>query len=317
MLVSIIIVNFNTRKFLSNCLESINKSTINHQVEIIVIDNGSKDGSVKMIKSEFPSIKLIVNNYNTGFGHANNQGIRIAQGEYLLFLNSDTKIIDGFFEKLSEEINKLKNPGAIGFKIKNLYGSLQTFCGNFPNLLNLFMEAIYLDRLFKGSSRLFYRILNHDFYEKQQRIDWVSGSCFLVKRNVIQKIGGFDEKYFLYGEDVDLAYQIKRAGYKNFYLPIDSVIHLNRASTDDKTPAIIFSHHNLIYFFKKNYSKTQALLLDILFIIKSFFYFIIGSIISIVFQKYWNRTKSYFFLLITLILKKKFTQYENSFKQQN
>lgn len=315
MSISIIIVNFNTKRLLRSCLESINKNTDNFEPEIVVIDNNSEDGSIEMIKSDFTDIKLIANNSNVGFGQANNQGAKMAQGEYLLFLNSDTEMTDDFLKKLQENVNDLKNKGVMGFKIMNRNGSLQNFCGNFPSLLNLLMESIYLDRLLKGSSKLFYRVLNTKFYQQQQKFDWLSGSCLLISMDLFKKIGGFDEKYFLYIEDVDLCYKAKRQGYDNFYLPLKAVTHFNRSSSPNKTPAIVFSHQNLIYFFRKNHSNILAQLLKLLFIIKSILYSIIGTVFGVLFPRLFAQAKSYFILLTTLISKKKFTQYENSFKK--
>lgn len=316
MFISIIIVNHNTKSLLKKCLESIIKNRKNN-LDIIVVDNNSKDGSVEMIKSEFSQVKLVANDHNFGFGYANNQGGEIATGDYLLFLNSDTEMIDGFLDKLQKNINDLKNKGVIGFKIMNSDGSLQKFCGNFPSLLNLSMESLFLDRILKGNSKLLYRILNINFYHQRQKSDWLSGSCFLINKNIFKKIGGFDEKYFLYIEDVDLCYKTKQAGYENFYLPIKAVTHFNRSSSPNKTPAIVFSHQNLIHFFQKNYSNTQAQLLKLLFIIKSILYSIIGTVFGVLSPRLFSQAKSYYSLLVTLISRKKFIQYENSFKQQN
>jgi len=162
---------------------------------------------------------------------------------------------------------------------------------------------------------LFYRVLKNDFYQQQQKSDWLSGSCLLINKNLFAKIDGFDEKYFLYVEDVDLCYKVKQAGYDNFYLPLKAVTHFNRSSSPNKTPAIVFSHQNLIYFFRKYYSNTQAPLLKLLFIIKSILYSIIGAVFGILSPRLFTQAKSYFILLTTLISQKKFTQYENSFKK--
>lgn len=314
-MLSIIIVNFNTKKLLKKCLEYIISSSKSRPVEIIVVDNNSQDGSNNMVESEFSDVKLITNKQNPGFGRASNQGARIATGQYLLFLNSDALVSRDFLDSLPGAVRKLKKPGAVGFKILNADKSLQTYCGYFPTFKNQLLEILFLNRICKKRFKRPFCVLSEDFYQKEREVDWVSGSCFLVEKSIFQKVKGFDEKYFLYAEDVDLCYRIKKLGYKNIYLPIQAVLHLNLGSSSSKKPAIILPHQNMIYFFSKNYSPSQAFLLRLLFMFKSLIYSLGGLIVSLISKKHWEITRSYFFLLITLLAKKKFIQYENSLKR--
>ncbi|MBU1075142.1 glycosyltransferase family 2 protein, partial [Patescibacteria group bacterium] len=189
-ILSIIIVSYNTKQLLKECLNSINDQNHNKEVEIIVVDNASSDETVKMVKEYFPEIKLIENDKNMGFGVANNQGAAIARGEYLLLINSDTALEKNALNKMIAAAEKYEDAGAIGFKIMNSDRSLQSSCGNFPTLWNIIAEALFLDRIFKPKSS--YHILNEKKYQNKFNPDWVSGSCFMIKKKVFDKVSGFD-----------------------------------------------------------------------------------------------------------------------------
>lgn len=314
MNLSIIIINHNTKQLLHDCLDSIYvQKQIN--TEIIVVDNASSDGSVEMVKMIFPEVKLIVNDINIGFGKANNQGAKIASGEYLLFLNSDTIMQKSAIDKISKYLEKQTINGAIGFKIINTNNSLQPSCGNFPTLTNLTLETLFLDRFIKFKKP--YHILDTKKYQAEFKPDWVSGSCFMIKKNVFDKISGFDENFFLYVEEVDLCYRIMKHGYTNIYFPIETVIHKNRAGSTGKNPAIIFTHQNLIRYFRKHHNSLLLVMVYILFIIKGCIYSITGSVLGIFDIEQREKARGYFLLLLTLFSKERYNNYENSFKQQN
>lgn len=316
MEVSVIIVNYNTSKILKKCITSLVGQNLNGKFEIIVVDNGSSDDSINMINNEFPQIALIQNENNIGFGAANNQGAHIAKGKYLLFLNSDTTLEKNTLNDMIASVQRHKghkNIGAISFKIMNSNQSLQPSCGNFPTLLNLLIETLFLDRVFKPESS--YHILNKKMYQHKFNPDWVSGSCFMVKKRVFNEISGFDKNFFLYVEEVDLCYRIQLKGYNNFFDPIVSVTHNNRASTLSKKPAIVFTHHNLLYFFKKHHNIISTTKLHLLFILKSIVYSILGLLLGFINKEQRDKSRGYLFLFVTLLFKPLYKKYENSFKQ--
>jgi hypothetical protein len=296
-------------------LDSIRIQNQNKETEIIVVDNTSSDGTVEMLQNNFPDVKLIQNKINTGFGAANNQGARIATGDFLLFINSDTTLRKNALTDIRKYVTNAKNAGAIGFKISNKDFSLQPSCGNFPTLLNLFAETIFVDRILKFKKA--FHILDHNIYHNEFSPDWVSGSCFIIGKQVFNEVSGFDDKYFLYVEEVDLCYQIKKNGYSNIYFPIEAVIHHNRASSTGKKTAVIFTHHNLLYFFKKHHGNLSASVIYLLFILKSCIYSVVGFICGIFNKEQKEKAQSYLFLLTTLLSKAQYKKYENSIKQQN
>lgn len=316
MSLSVIIVNRNTRELLRHCLVSlfaaIDQTRQKTKIEVIVVDNASSDGSIEMVRSEFPSIHIITNTSNAGYGCAINQAVGISTGTHLLFLNSDVKINENFVQNLFFSSARLRNMGIVGFTIRNTDHSFQPSCGNFPTLSNLLLETFFLDRISRKAIKHPYRILNSAFYQSSHLVDWVSGACMVVRRDVFIKIRGFDERYFLYVEDVDLCYRVRGLGYNILYLPIESVIHLNRGSAPDKTPAVVLTHHHLIAFFRKHYSPRRATLLRGFFVLKSLSYFLFGFLAGIVVKKFWKRTKSYQLLLRSFLSTKTFVQYERS-----
>jgi GT2 family glycosyltransferase len=217
MKLSIIIVNFNTKEFLKKCLESIYQYIDISTYEIIVVDNGSIDGSAKMVKEEFPKVKLIENSKNLGFAKAVNQGIRKAKGEYIFLLNPDTEIKRGTLKKLIEFAGKNPDAGVIGAKLLNPNSSIQSSVYHFPTIWRAIKEFWFGQR---GA------------YEKYApagmepvEVDAVTGAAMLIPRKTIEKIGLFDERYFMYFEDLDYCRRVKKAGLKVYYLPEARIIH--------------------------------------------------------------------------------------------
>ena len=249
---SVIIVNWNTKKLLENCLQSIFKFTRGINFEVIVIDNGSKDGSVEMVKQKFPKTKLIPNNQNLGFTKANNQGIKIAKGKYILLLNSDTHLIENSLFKLVKKAQALKNVGALGPQLLNIDKTIQQSAGFFPNLPQVFFWMTFIDDLPGGSILKPYHIDHDTFYHNDRQVDWVTAAAILVPRNVIDKIGKLDEKIFMYGEEVDWCYRIKKAGYDVYFSPATKIVHIGRGSSNKVSKnAIAGEYKGILYFYKK------------------------------------------------------------------
>jgi len=228
--VSIVIVNWNTCTLLENCLKSVYSETKPDLMEVIVIDNGSSDNSCEMVRSHFKDVKLIGNATNVGFAKATNQGLEVSRGEYVLMLNSDTVILDQAIEKTVHFADNHHDTAIIGPKLLNPDGSFQNSCFRFPSLLGIFLNAIYISQVFKDNY-----IINWDRYGRRdwstfQEVDCVMGSYMLVRRSVPKEVGLLDTDYFMYGEETDFCYRVKKAGWKILYYPDARVIHIHGGS---------------------------------------------------------------------------------------
>ena len=254
---SIIIVNYNVKEFLQNLLHSAEKASSRISKEIIVIDNASDDGSVDIIKQKFPTVKLVENKNNIGFGSANNQGLKIAQGKYILFINPDCIVSENTFDKMISFFNEHPDCGLAGCKILNSDGSLQLACRrSFPGPWTSFTKVTGLSNLFPGT-RIFARYnLTYLDENRTHEVDAVSGSFMMIKRDAYEKVGGFDDQFFMYGEDLDLCYRVQKAGFKVYYVPDTQIIHYKGESTKrsnlDETKLFYDAMHK---FVKKHLSS--------------------------------------------------------------
>lgn len=257
---SIIIVNYNVKEFLRNLLDSIDKALQNISTEIIVVDNASDDGSVELLKSKFPTVKLIENKTNLGFGKANNQALKISKGKYILLINPDTIVGEDTFTKMIKFLEVQKDAGLAGCKILNPDGSLQLACRrSFPGPWTSFCKVTGLSNLFPNS-KLFARY-NLTYLDENQtyEVDAISGSFMMFSREVYEKVGGFDEQFFMYGEDLDLCYRIQKAGYKVFYLHTTQVIHYKGESTKRSSIDETKVFYNAMHLFVKKHLSTSFL----------------------------------------------------------
>ena len=213
MNLSIIIVNYNVKEFLQNFIHSIYKAAQNISYEIIIVDNASDDGSVEFIKEKFPDVKLIANQKNLGFSKANNIGLAQSKGEYLLLLNPDTIVREDTFEKMISFSKNNPDAGLAGCKILNPDGTFQLACRrSFPGPWTSFCKVTGLSNLFPNS-KLFARYnLTYLDENKTYEVDAISGSFMMFPRKIYEKIGGLDEQFFMYGEDLDFCYRIQKAG---------------------------------------------------------------------------------------------------------
>jgi GT2 family glycosyltransferase len=276
---SIIIISYNTEKITIDCLKSIIESLKNSSLkyEIIVVDNASKDNSVssvKKLKSEIKNrnlkINLIENKENIGFGPANNQAAKIAKSDYLLFINSDTIVLNASIEKLYnfyKQNEKLFN--FLGGKLLNKDGTSQPSCGPMYTLPMIFAH-LFLRGDYWGITRY--------SPNKTKEVDWISGACILTKKEYFEKLGGFDEKIFMYMEEIDLFYRAKKRGFKVFFYPEAQFIHLGSRSSGGRTYPIIQVYHGLIYFYKKHYPRLSIFLLKIMLKLKALVAITIGKI---------------------------------------
>lgn len=218
-LLSIVIVNYNSAQYLSDCVESI-KNTVNRSYEIIVVDNASSDNSLTYLRKQYPQIKIIANTSNRGFSSANNQGAQIAKGRYLLLLNADTKLLTN----LSPALNVLEHEewiGAIGIKMRGRKGEVRRSAGKFPNPLRLFRfsSLYYSNTLFQHTRKKQGKATNYII------VDWIEGSFILTKMSIWNNLKGMDENYFMYIEDVDFCWRIKKLGKTVIYFPEIEYVH--------------------------------------------------------------------------------------------
>ena len=224
--ISVIIVNYNIKEFVLNSIASIKKSAKNIDVEIIVVDNASHDGSVEAISKKFSDVKLIANKENLGFGKANNQGLEIATGKYILLLNPDTLLKDNTLAKMLEFMENHADAGLATCKVLNPDGTLQLACRrSFPSPWVSFTKISGLSSLFP-KSKLFAKY-NLTYLDENQtyEVDAVSGSFMFLRAEAIKEVNGFDPDFFMYGEDLDLCYRIKEKGWKIYYYPDTEIIH--------------------------------------------------------------------------------------------
>ena len=257
MKLSIIIVNYNVKHFLEQCLKSVEKALISLDSEVIVVDNNSVDGSVKMIKDKFPTVKLIANNQNTGFSVANNQAIAVANGSYILLLNPDTVVQEDTFTKCISFMDKHQDAGALGIKMFDGKGNfLPESKRGLPTPSVAFFKIFGLSTIFP-KSRLFGKYhLGYLSENQNHKVDILSGAFMMIRKKVIDEIGALDETFFMYGEDIDISYRITKAGYNNYYFSESNIIHYKGESTKKSSINYVFVFYKaMIIFAKKHFSK--------------------------------------------------------------
>jgi len=256
---SIVVVNFNSGKLLRRCLDSAYQNLKGLSFEIIVVDNGSIDGSPRMVTQEFPQVRLICNKTNAGFARAVNQGIRASRGRYVLIVNPDVVFLNKGFKELIRYMDSNPRVGIAGPKVYDdeTKRSVQLSCRRFPSPMNyLFSRYSLLTRLFPNNpfSRRF--LLTDWSHDAIREVDWVSGCCMLVRRELLEKLGLFDEGYPLFFEDVDLCFRARNAGWKVVYFPGAEIAHFV-GSVRAQMPFrnVIKRHQGLWRFYKKFYCK--------------------------------------------------------------
>ena len=288
MKLSIIILSYNTKDLTLDCLKSIflqyEKELKESIFEIVVVDNGSKDDSLSAITkfrssvSNKDSIKIIDNKENYGFSKGNNIGAKNAAGEYLLFLNSDTEIQDKGFLRMIEFMDLNERVGILGGRLMNSNKSFQRSAGSFYNVFNL---GLFLF----GGGRLGFLSKSPS---KITKIDWVSGASLMVKRNVFKKIGGFEEKLFMYMEDMEFCFRAQKKGLVTYFYSNIELLHKERGSSN-KTFAIIHIYEGILYFFKKYKPKWQYSLARFMLRTKALVLVNLGKIMN---NKYLEETYS-------------------------
>lgn len=281
--VSIIIVNYNTKELLRQCINSIYQNVKDISFEIIVTDNASSDGSTDMLEAEFPSVNLIKSKKNGGFAYGNNLAIKQSKGRYIFLLNSDTIIIKDVITKMVNYMDKNQSAGMIGPKLLNKDLSHQTSISGFPTFKREFYHIYKFKNLLKipivkkilikisgkiGSKDVEQYMENYKDIEKPQEVQVLVGAALLIRRKIINDIGLLDERYFMYYEEIDYCYQAYKAGWKSIYYPNGCIIHLIGQSgerTSKRINEITFyeRYKSMIKYFRKNHGKTKEILVRI------------------------------------------------------
>jgi len=231
---SIIIVNWNTRDITRDCLRSIGEHVSGLTYEVIVVDNASGDGSAEMIRAEFPAVRLIANDTNLGFGRANNQAMRVARGDFFFLLNSDTVIFDDAVQRLVNFIADDPQVGIAGCKLLFEDRTLQGSCSRFPSIRCALLEDLMLYKLLPR--RLQGELLLGGYWphDRARDVDAVWGAAMILRRQVFEQTGGFDERIFMYGEDLEWCMRVRDHGWRIAFTPEAAIIHLNHKSSEQK-----------------------------------------------------------------------------------
>jgi len=226
---SVVIVSWNTKQHLLNCISSLaNQSGIK---EVIVVDNGSTDGSPEAVEKQFPQVKLIRNKENLGFAKANNIGMRASTGRYLCLINSDVIVQNGCIEKLAEFMDANPSVGISGPKILNPDGSLRVSCRHFPSIWNNLCQVLGFNKLFPKSVFFSEPFMKYWAHDEMRKVDALSGCFWMVRRKALDEVGLLDEDFFFYGEDVDWCRRFHKAGWDVVFYPQAEIIHFGGASS--------------------------------------------------------------------------------------
>lgn len=260
MKLSIIIVNYNVKYFLEQCLLSVKEAIKDIDAEVIVVDNNSVDGSSAMMKDKFPDIQLIENKQNIGFSKANNQAIKKCNGEYILLLNPDTVVEEDSFKKCIEFMDRHPNAGALTVKMIDGKGNfLPESKRAMPTPAVSFYKIFGFSRLFPRSKKFARYHLGHLSEHEIHQIEILPGAFMFMRKSALEKSGLLDENFFMYGEDIDLSYRILQAGYTNYYYPETTIIHYKGESTKKGSiNYVMLFYKAMIIFAQKHFSKRHA-----------------------------------------------------------
>lgn len=263
--VSIIIVNWNTCELLRKCIQSIEDNKQDWNIEIIVVDNASSDDSLRMLKEVFPNVITIRNQVNVGFAKANNQAFKISQGTYVLLLNSDAELTKGVLDELISCADEQTEAGIIGARLINPDGTFQASHTKFPSLMREFLILSGIGRLLFGA---WYPSEGPGNCMEPFEVDYVEGACMLVRSEALHDVGGMDENYFMYAEEVDWCLMMKKAGWQIWYVPTAKVIHHSSASSRSRPKERELDlYRSRVKYFNKHYGKYAALSLAIMILI--------------------------------------------------
>jgi len=269
MEVSFCIVNLNAKNYLVKCIKSISKAIKECSHEIIIVDNNSKDGSSNFIKNNYPYIKLITNRYNYGYTKAINQAIKNSVGNYKVILNPDTMLYQNSITILLQFLKNNKKVGIVGPKVINVDGTFQGSCKRgLAKPLAVFSYFLKLSYLFPNEKKYSEYHLSHQDENKINEVSGVSGSCMVIRKCVIDKIGLFDERYFAYQEDSDFCLRTQKAGWKVYYNPQSVVMHVGGRGGSNAVPyrSIYEWHRSYYIYYFKFFSKSYSVVFNIFYV---------------------------------------------------
>lgn len=254
---SIVLVCWNNKDYLEPCLNSLYAAQLRYSYDVVVVDNGSADGSQEMLRDKFPQVLIIQNDRNVGLGRASNQGIEATRGKYILLLNNDTIVNGPAFESMIELMDARPDAGAVGGKLLNPDGTFQSGYASFSTLQEEFLIATHLGELVRPGYP------SHGDTDKVMSVGWLSSACLLLRRSALDKVGLLDENYFIYGDEADLQYRLIKAGWKVYYLPSATTIHFGGRSMNR------WRRRRLVYrgkmmFYQKNYGAFQTAVLKVM-----------------------------------------------------
>ena len=252
MELSVVIVNYNVCFFLELCLRSVQKACAGIDAEVIVVDNCSSDNSCKMVRDEFPEVRLLENKKNLGFSAANNQGVAMAQGTYVLILNPDTVVKESCFETILNFAQEQKKFGALGIRLIDGSG---VFLPESKRGIPTIKASLF--KIFSKNNTSGHYYAHHLPPDKNSPVEILVGAFMLLKKSVYESVGGFDEDYFMYGEDIDLSYKLLKEGYQNYYVGETSAIHFKGESTRKDVRYLKHFHKAMQIFYKKHF-KTNV-----------------------------------------------------------
>lgn len=279
---SIITISYNTREILKNSLESIIKHTKGISYEIIVVSTGSDDRSLEMIKDfswKEPRVKLVDAKDNVGFGRGNNLGVEHALGEYVLFLNSDTLIFDNALKEAVDILREHPEAGAYSCRLLNADRSFQPSGGHFPTFGNVFAWQFFIDDLPLIGNLIPSFHPKQSQYDQNQKMDWVTGAFMIIKKDLFDKVGGFDKNIFMYTEEMELCYRLAKLGHPTFYTNTPAIIHLGGASGGSYL-ALTEEIKNMLYFWRKHQPSWQLPFIKLFFWLGSLLRWLIFGIIK-------------------------------------
>jgi GT2 family glycosyltransferase len=260
MTLSIVIVNYNTEKLLRSCLESVYAGANGTPLDIWVVDNNSHDNSVAMLKSLFPMVRVIQNPSNVGFSRANNVVISQSRSDYILLLNPDTLIIGDAIERVVKFMKEHPEVGIAGCRVLNRDGTLQLACRrSIPTPEVAFYRVTGLSKLFPRSRVMAKYNMTYESPDRMHEVDAVSGAFLMIRREVVDQIGPLDERFFMYGEELDWCLRTKRAGWLIMYCPEAQIIHYKGESTKYNSRKAAIEFHRAMYLFhRKHFARDYS-----------------------------------------------------------
>jgi N-acetylglucosaminyl-diphospho-decaprenol L-rhamnosyltransferase len=264
MILSVVIVSYNVKFFLEQCLSSLKKAVEGNafpdgETEVFIVDNASTDGSLDFLVPLYPAFHFIQNKENAGFAKANNQVLSNCRGEFILFLNPDTILAEDSLESCISFFRSKPDAGALGVRMVDGAGNfLKESKRGFPSSRASFFKMSGLHRLFPHSKLFSSYYMGHLDEQVPQAVDILSGAFLMVKKNILDQTGGFDEQFFMYAEDIDLSYRIRQTGHLNYYLPLTSIIHFKGESTKRNSRYLKMFYSAMALFIKKHFRGSRS-----------------------------------------------------------